>query len=191
MERPILIVHSAGPQGSGEGSSSFVDRLRGELGAGYEVLFPTLPNPNEPSYEPWSMALAEILAGTDEPLIVVGHSLGGSVILKHLAESDREERIAGLVLVATPYWGESDWEAEWALPEGWPDAETELPRIFLFQSRDDEEIPFEHLERYARRLPAATAIPLDGNGHLFDRGELGEIAATIRGLSPDEGRSFG
>jgi len=182
MERPILIVHSAGPQGSGEGSSPFVDRLRGELGAGYGVLFPTLPNPDEPSYEPWSMALAEILADTDEPPIVVGHSLGGSVILKHLAESDREERIAGLVLVATPYWGESDWEAEWALPEGWPDAETELPRIFLFHSRDDEEIPFEHLGLYAKRLPDAEVHPLHGNGHLFERGDLSEISEAIRGL---------
>jgi predicted alpha/beta hydrolase family esterase len=191
MAQRILVVHSAGPQGPGEGSSPFVDRLVGELGAGYEVLFPILPDPDEPRYEPWSMALAEILAETGKPLIVVGHSLGGSVILKHLAESDPEEGIAGLVLVATPYWGESDWEAEWALPEGWPDPETELPPIFLFHSRDDEEIPFEHLERYARRLPAATANPLDGNGHLFDRGELGEIAATIRGLSPDGDRPPG
>lgn len=191
MGQPVLVVHSAGPQGPGEGSSAFVDRLRVELGAGYEVLFPILPDPDEPRYEPWSKALGEILAETDAPPIVVGHSLGGSVFLKHLAESDREERIVGLVLVATPYWGESEWEAEWALPEGWSDADTELPPIFLFHSRDDEEIPFEHLARYARRLPAATGIPLDGNGHLFDRGDLGEITARIRGLSPDEGGSAG
>jgi pimeloyl-ACP methyl ester carboxylesterase len=83
-----------------------------------------------------------------------------------------------------PFWGrEEEWELEWALPEGWPRADTELPRTLLFHSRDDEEIPFAHLQRYAELLPNASVHPLDGNGHLFDRGDLGEILDAIRGLS--------
>jgi pimeloyl-ACP methyl ester carboxylesterase len=81
------------------------------------------------------------------------------------------------------FWGESGWEAEWALPQGWPSADTELPPTFLFHSRDDEEAPFTHLELYAERLPGAEVHPLDGNGHLFDRGDLTEIVAAIRGLA--------
>jgi predicted alpha/beta hydrolase family esterase len=181
---PVLLAHSAGPQGRGEGSSQFAERLREGLGPRYELNFPLLPDPEDPHYEPWSRALGELIAGTDEPPIVVGHSLGGSVILKLLAESDRPVAIDGLVLVATPFWGQSDWEAEWALPKGWPDESTELPRTFLFHSRDDEEIPVTHLERYAERLPQANAVPLDGNGHLFDRGDLTEILEAIRALAP-------
>jgi uncharacterized protein len=184
MAHRVLLAHSSGPQGPGEGSSVFADRLREELGPDYEVLFPILPDPDDPHYEPWSEALGEILDRFDEPLIVVGHSLGGSVTLKHLAEGERPEPIAGLLLVATPFWAASGWEAEWALPEDWPNASTKLPPTFIFQSRDDEEIPFDHLERYAQRLPDATARPLDGNGHLFDRGDLTPIVDTIRTLAP-------
>jgi len=179
----VLLVHSSGPQGPGEGSDPFAARLREALGPDHDLLFPILPAPEDPHFEAWSEALDEILRSATEPLAVVGHSLGGSVILKHLAESDRDQPIAGLVLVATPFWGDSDWELEWALPDGWPDESTELPPTFLFHSRDDEEIPLDHLERYAERLPEATARPLDGNGHLFDRGDLTPVLDAIRSLS--------
>jgi uncharacterized protein len=179
----VLFLHSSGPQGPGEGSSRLVDRLREELGAEFEVAFPLLPTPNDPHYAPWSERLSEILADTDDPIVVVGHSLGGSVFLKHLAEGGRAAHVTGIVLLATPYWGESGWEAEWALPKGWPDAGTELPPTHLFHSRDDEVIPFSQLERYRERLPDATVHPLDGRGHLYNRGDLTEILDAIRTLS--------
>jgi uncharacterized protein len=184
MPAAVLFLHSAGPQGPGEGSEPFVARLRDQLGSGFEVSFPIMRDPDEQHYVPWSERIGQILGEADERLVVVGHSLGGSVVLKYLAETGRHEPIAGLVLVATPLWGrEEEWELEWALPEGWPRAGTELPSTFLFHSRDDEEIPFAHLDRYAELLPDASAHPLDGNGHLFDRGDLSEILDAVRGLS--------
>ena len=143
-----------------------------------------MPSLEDPHYEAWSERLGQALSELDEPPIVVGHSLGGSVVLKHLAETEPEEPLAGLLLVATPFWGQSDWEKEWALPENWPGTDTALPRTFLFHSHDDEEIPFAHLEIYSKRLPGAEVHPLDGTGHLLDRGDLSEIVETIRLLSP-------
>jgi predicted alpha/beta hydrolase family esterase len=180
----VRLVHSAGPQGPDEGSGPFAARLREELGPGYEVLFPIMPDPDDPHDEAWSDRLEQLFAEVDDPIVVVGHSLGGSTALKHLSRTAHLKSIAGLVLVATPFWGESEWEAEFALPEGWPTPDTELPPIFLFHSRDDEEIPFANLERYAARLPDATVRPLDGCGHLFDRGDLSEIGEAIREMGP-------
>ena len=186
MASPVLFLHSSGPQGPGEGSEPFATRLRDQLGPGFGVSFPILPDPDDPHYEPWSERIGQILEETDEQLVVVGHSLGGSVVLKRLAEAGGHEHIAGLVLVATPFWGrEEEWELEWALPEGWSGAETALPRTFLFHSSDDEVIPFAHLQRYAELLPDASVHPLAGNGHLFDRGDLSEILEAIRSLSAD------
>ena len=182
MTDTVLFVHSSGPQGPGEGSEPLAGRLREALGPSQELHFPIMPDPDEPHYEPWSERLGALLAEIGDPVVVAGHSLGGSVFLKHLAETGRIEGIAGLVSMATPLWGESDWEAEWALPQGWPDAETELPRTHLFHSRDDEEIPFAHLDLYAKRLPEATIHPLDGCGHLYDRGDLSEIVTVISSL---------
>lgn len=183
MPSEVLLIHSSGPQGPGEGSDPFATRLREELGADYEVLFPKMPAPEDPHYAPWSERLGQLLAEVDTSVVVVGHSLGASVVLKHLAETGRHDPITALVLVETPFWGQSGWEAEWALPEGWPDSETALPPTFLFHTRDDEVIPFAHLELYAKRLPDAEVHPLDGNGHLLGRGDLTEIVETIRSLS--------
>lgn len=178
----VLFVHSAGPQGPGEGSEPLVRRLREELGPEYEVLFPKMPGTEEPHYEPWRDRLSAELAGLGKGVVIFGHSLGGSVALKYVAEGTVVDRVAGLVVAATPYWGSSEWEREWALPEGWPAEETRLPPIFLFHSRDDEEIPFAHLDLYAKRLPDSEVHPLDGNGHLFDRGDLTEMVAAVRSL---------
>ena len=186
MASPVLVLHSSGPQGPGEGTEPFASRLREELGPDFDVSFPVMPNLADPRFGPWSERLGQILDETAEPLVVVGHSLGGSVFLKHVAETGRYEPVVGLLLVAVPLWGrEAEWEREWALPEGWPDAETTLPRTFLFHSRDDEVIPFSHLDRYAALLPDATVHPLDGYGHLFDRGDLSVILDAIRDLSAD------
>ena len=70
----------------------------------------------------------------------------------------------------------------WALPDGWPEQGPSLPPTTLFHSRDDEVIPFAHLERYANRLPAAVTRPLDGYGHLYERGDLSPILDAILSL---------
>jgi pimeloyl-ACP methyl ester carboxylesterase len=182
MPDTVLVMHSSGPQGPGEGSDPLVRRLREELEPDYEVLFPQMPGIDEPHYEPWRDRLAAELAGVDEKVIVFGHSLGGSVALKYASEGDLDDRLAGMVLAETPYWGSSGWEREWALPEEWPGEDTRLPPVHLFHSRDDDVIPFAHLDLYAKRLPDAHVHPLDGNGHLLDRGDLTEVIATVRSL---------
>jgi pimeloyl-ACP methyl ester carboxylesterase len=137
---------------------------------------------SDPHYEPWRDRLLTELAALDGKVILFGHSLGGSVALKLLAEGRLDDRVAGLVCAETPLWATSGWESEWALPEGWPPEGAELPAIFLFHGRDDEEIPFAHLEGYAERLPAARVDALDGCGHLLDRGDISEVVAAIRSL---------
>jgi len=56
------------------------------------------------------------------------------------------------------------------LPKGLP--------IFLYQSRNDEEVPFTHLAMYAEKLPLATVREFDGRGHQFND-DLSEVAADI------------
>ena len=180
MTPTVLLVHSAGPQGPGEGSEPFARRLREELRPGCNLIFPLMPGTeDEPHYEPWRDRLAAELGELEGEVIILGHSLGGSVALKYCAELGTGDNVVGLVTAAAPYWGTSGWEAEWALPEGWPGEGPPLPATHLFHSRDDEEIPFAHLDLYARRLPGPGVHALDGCGHLYDRGDLSEIAAAI------------
>lgn len=177
---PVLFIHSAGPQGAGEGSSDFVDSLRAALGSDYTVEFPIMPAPDDPSYADWKTEVVRLLDAASAPPLVVGQSLGASVLLKVLAEGATDANVRALFLVATPYWG-SELE-DFMLPadfaSGIPDG---LP-IFLYQSRDDDVVPASHVERYARELPDAEVRRLDHGGHLFSDG-LPELVADMRAVA--------
>ena len=121
-------------------------------------------------------------AAPDGEAILVGHSLGASVLLKYVSEETADRPVAGLFLVATPYWGAEDWEVgEYELH---PDFASKLPEdlpVFLYHSRDDEVVPFAHLALYAEKLPRATVREFDGRGHQFDA-DLSEVARDIEQL---------
>src|SRR5688572_1185979 len=148
--KEVLFIHSAGPQGHYEGSDFLVNYLRKKLGDDYEVVCPEMPDPENPHYDEWCEKLAEEFSSFNEDIMVVGHSLGGSVLLKYLSESARDKSISGVFIIAAPYWGEPEWEVdEYVLENNFP---SKLPRtlqVFLYHCKDDEVVPVNHLERYA------------------------------------------
>jgi predicted alpha/beta hydrolase family esterase len=180
MARTVLVIHGAGEPRRRRGKVYWEPLLGEALGPGYLVKAPRMPRPADPQYWTWARRIAELIAGTRKP-ILVGHSFGASVLLKYLSETIRRPALAGLFLVATPFWG-PDFP-EFALP---PDFEVRLrdvAPIYLYHSRDDTEVPFEHLERYRRALPQAVVRILDGRGHEFNQRDFPELAADIRRLA--------
>ncbi len=115
-------------------------------------------------------------------MILVGHSLGASILLKYLSEGNAEKPVAGVFLVAPPYWGAEDWEvSEYALQA---DFASKIPKelaVFFYHSRDDEWVPFAHLTLYAEKLPQATIHQFDDRGHQFDD-DLSEVTRDIKRL---------
>ena len=115
-------------------------------------------------------------------MILVGHSFGGSVLLKYLAEGSDRRPVRGLFLVSVPSWGPDGWAYdEFAAPE---DAGSRLPpmKIFLYHSLDDPEVPFAHLGYYEEHLPKAMARPIAGSEHSFVEG-LPTLVDDISSLS--------
>jgi uncharacterized protein len=91
-----------------------------------------------------------------------------------------QKPVAGLFLVASPYWGAKGWESEeYALPEAVASKLPEGLPVFLYHSRDDEVLPFAHLALHEAKLPQATVRGFDGRGHQFDD-DLSEVARGIR-----------
>lgn len=153
--------------------------LGGALGRGYRVLAPPMPDPKNPQYWNWARRIDELIRTMRRP-VLVGHSFGASVLLKYLAETVRRPPMAGLFLVATPFWG-TDFP-ENALPPDIGARLRNLSPIYLYHSRDDTVIPVEHLERYRHVLPRAKVRMLDGRGHEFNQAQFPELAADIRRL---------
>ena len=182
MKKQVLFVHSGGAQGLHEGSNDLVGYLREELGDDYEVLYPIMPDPECPEYITWKMLLARELARLRGEAILVGHSLGGSVLLKYLSEEPFEKLVAGLFVIAAPYWGKKDWRVEeYVLRDDFSSRLAKIPQIFLYHSPDDEVVPFAHLKSYAEKLPDAIARETENRRHLFNRG-LPELVTDIKNL---------
>jgi predicted alpha/beta hydrolase family esterase len=157
--------------------------LQDALGTEYHVLYPQMPNEEDPEDEPWIAQISKELASVDNNVILVGHSAGGAVLLKYLLKEYVDQPIAGVFLISIPFWGPEDEEDDiYTLREGFA---SQLPKgvpIFLYHSRDDEWVPFAHLAMYAERIPQATIHEFDGRGHQFNN-DLSEVAGDIKGLS--------
>jgi predicted alpha/beta hydrolase family esterase len=182
-KKQVLFIHSGGSQKLHQGSSDLVAWLQRTLGAAYEVRYPKMPDPDHPSYDLWKNKLARELDKADDGLICIGHSLGGSVLLKYLSEENCPRSIDALFIVASPYWGKKDWRVkEYVLQPHFARQLPAIPHIFLYHSRQDAVVPFSHLASYAEQLPQAILRTFNSNEHLFSEG-LPELVKDILELT--------
>jgi uncharacterized protein len=180
MKKHVLFVHGAG-EGAYEEDRQLAASLQNALGSAYAVRYPRMPEEDSATYADWKAPIERELATLDNELILVGHSVGGSVLAKYLSEERIGESVAGLFLLAAPYWnGDGIWKwDEVRLPEDVAAKLASIRRIVLYHSRDDDSVPFTHLALYAASLPQATIRAVDGRGHQFGN-DLADVAEAIR-----------
>lgn len=102
MDRRLLILHGLTGSGDGHWQVWLEQRLR-EHGAW--ISFPELPEPDAPRPEVWEAQLAaelERLAGGAGERIVLAHSLGSILWLRHTASIRPEHRPDRVALIAPP-----------------------------------------------------------------------------------------
>src|SRR5690349_11392479 len=107
MKRSVLFIHGAGA-GAHEADSKLAASLQAELGADWSVVCPKLPE-ERPDYRLWKAEIARACAHWTERTFFVGHSFGGSLLLKYLAEEPSAPPAAGIFILAAPYWGPGGW----------------------------------------------------------------------------------
>lgn len=171
MKPTVFFVHSAGPQGRHEGSDDFVAWLTSELGEAYAFEHPAMPHPDSPDYELWKKQLDVEFQHLSGEVILIGHSLGGSVLMKYLATNLVNVTIKSLHLCATPYWGLEGWQYEpFHLPQDYVAQLPAIGSVHIYHSKDDPEVSFEHAVRYQAELPHSELHAIDGDSHVFDEG---------------------
>lgn len=172
MKKTILFIHSAGPQDREQGSSNLSAYLEKELRDKFQFVFPKMPNPENPEYALWRNQLEKELSMIKGKVILVGHSLGGSVLLKYLSEESCNLTFGGLFIIASPYWGlDGDWQSkDFTLQRNFKENLPAIPNLFLYHSRDEDIVPFIHHKTYAEKLPQANVRELEGRQHLFHNG---------------------
>jgi uncharacterized protein len=176
-------------QGGGAGAHDadvlMASSLRAHLGEGFTVDYPRMPDEDDPDYRRWSPALGEAIGKATPPTVLVGHSVGGYLLLKYLAETRPASPIRAVCVIAAPFPGsDADWTFDgFELPAALGEKLPPGAEVFLYASEDDEVVPFAHRDLYAAAIPGAVTRTTTG-GHQLDN-DLGVVARDIRALFSD------
>jgi predicted alpha/beta hydrolase family esterase len=182
QKKQVLFIRGGGGDEAHQADAKLAASLQAGLGATYHVRYPQMPDDNAPDSE-WIQQIGEEIAAINNEVILVAHSVGASILLKYFAENKIKHPIAGIFLIATPFWGgDEGWQYEgFTMPEDFPDHLPKEVPIFLYHNRDDPEVPFAHLALYAAKLPQATVREGASGGHQFDN-DLTQVAQDIKSL---------
>jgi len=179
----VLFIQGGGTGAHDEWDNKLVDSLRHELGPNYDVRYPRMPNEADPSYTVWKAALAEEIAGLDDGAILIGHSVGGTILINALAETPPNRKLAGIFLIAAPFVGPGGWPSEDITPTA--NLGARLPPktpIYLYHGSKDDTAPFAHVDLYEGAIPGAIVHRLHGRNHQLND-DLAEVAAGVRALT--------
>ncbi|GAB3553902.1 alpha/beta hydrolase [Spirosoma fluminis] len=181
ISKHILFIQGGGSEEDYEADAALVDSLRGILGEAYTIYYPILSNEPVPDLGRLEQIGKEV-SGIEGKPILVGHSLGASMLLKYASENKVSKKSAGIFLIATPFWsGDEDWKEGFKLQKNFADRLPKDVPVFFYHCRDDDEVPFAHLAIYRQKLPWANFRELSGGGHQLGN-DLTIVANDIKSL---------
>lgn len=183
MPHQVLFIQGGGEGAHDEWDNRLVASLGRELGPDYEIRYPLMPNEADPSYARWKAALESELAKLRDGAILVGHSVGATILIGALGERHTGPALRGVFLIAPPYVGKDGWPSEDIEPMSGLGARlpAQVP-IYLYHGSEDETAPFEHVGLYERAIPQAVVRRLIGRDHQLNE-DMSEVAADIRRLA--------
>jgi len=180
MTKQILFIQGGGAGTHDEWDSKLIASLKRELGQGYDIRYPRMPNEADPSYPAWKTALEHEIAALDDAAVLVGHSVGGTILINALAEQAPVRKLAGIFLISAPFVGTGGWPSEDIKPSR--DLGARLPQatpIYLYHGSEDDTAPLAHVDLYKQAIPQACVRKLQGRDHQLND-DLSEVAADIR-----------
>jgi len=184
VNQQILFVQGGGEGTHDEWDDKLVDSLRRELGDAFEVRYPRMPDEGDPSYDRWGPEIRREIAALEDGATVIGHSVGATILIRVLVEQPSIGSLGAIVLVAAPFVGSGGWPGdEFALPSDLGDRLPEGVPVHLFHGLEDDTVPADHANLYARLIPQAHVHSLVGRDHQLGN-DLAEVATVIRSRRP-------
>jgi predicted alpha/beta hydrolase family esterase len=181
MKTPDILFIQGGGEGAHKEDNELVSNLKNALDNAYKINYPKMPKEEDPQYQTWKEAFDKAIDKIEDGIILIGHSLGGFLLIRYLAEKKLSKNIIGMFFISTPFVGEGGWQFEdMAIKD---DSYSKLPRVptFFYHSTNDETVPFSHLALYKKKIPHAVIQKIDGRGHQLDN-NLSEVAEDIKSL---------
>jgi len=180
MSTSVLFIQGAGP-GAHAADQALADELQRVLGSDFRVLFPLMPDEDDPHPQAWKHVIA-VEAQRSGAEVLVAHSAGAAMLADLLAQG-RSERdlpdVQAVMLLAPPYVGDGGWnlggfhlDARRGNPPALP-----LALSFFFGDADDT-VPAAHASLYYRVFPQAAFQRLPDCGHQFE-GHIADVATDL------------
>ena len=160
---------------------SWKNRIDVDLGENFEIFLPEMPNGMNARYEEWKMWFERILNFLNNDLILIGSSLGGIFLAKYLSENNISKKLKAVILVSAPFDDIINGKslADFKLPNLLSNFSKQCNNIYLIQSEDDTDVPFEQVNKYKKALPNAKLIIFEDRGH-FSQENFPEIVDLIK-----------
>lgn len=153
-----------------------------DLGEDFEVIVLEMPNSFNAKYLEWKIWFDKFVPLMNQEVVLVGHSQGGIFLVKYLSENDFSKKILGLHIISAPFdnEGSDGWSLDdFALTDSINDLQKKCENISLYQSRDDEVVPFSSIKKYKEKIPNATKYIFEDRGH-FNQTHFLELLENIK-----------
>ncbi len=182
MLQQVLFVQGGGEGTHDEWDNKLVAHLGHELGPDYEIRYPQMPDEADPQYARWKAALRKDLARLADGAVVVGHSIGATILINALADEPSAVTLRGIFLIAAPFVGEGGWRSgEIDTMRGLGKRLPASTPVYVYHGSEDETAPLQHADLYALAIPQAVVRRLRGRDHQLNN-DMSEVAADIRRL---------
>lgn len=134
--------------------------LENSLGKQFNIIRPRMPLSENAKYEEWKIVFEKYLPQLGENLILIGASLGGIFLAKHLSENKISKKILSIYLVCPPFDGTHSVPGEdlvggFRLKSDLSMLDNSSENLYLLFSADDEVVPQYHAEKYKKKLKKA------------------------------------
>lgn len=179
--RTIPIRNLPGAEPLKKWSSTLAEDLGGE----YEVFMPSMPNSLNAKYEEWKLWFLRHFPYVQDGVILIGWSLGAYFLAKYLVENEPPFTIKALFLVAPLFEnenveGDGDDGGDFAFDTSRVgELAKKASKIYLFHSKDDPIVPYNHALSYKKALPEAELVSFEDKNH-FLIAEFPELLDKIR-----------
>jgi predicted alpha/beta hydrolase family esterase len=178
--RQVLFIQGGGAGTHDDWDKKLVESLARELGEGYELRYPRMPQEDEPSPDTWGPVIRREVADLADGAVLVGHSVGATILLDEIARRPPPQVVGAVVVIAAPFVGAEGWSSkELGLPENLGARLPAGAQVHVFHGLADETAPPWHADLYGRAVPQARVHLLPGRNHQLDN-DLSEVATAIR-----------
>lgn len=132
---------------------------------GWEILRPQMPNDLNAQYIEWSIYFEKVIPHIREGAVLVGHSLGGTFLLKYLSKERMPVPLTSIHLVAPSFGVE---HTSFAVSEDISLIAQDAKYCTVHHATDDRVVPYSESETGISRISGAQLLTYEHRGHFLD-----------------------